>query len=259
LPLVLALFLSSCLQHRVVIRLEKDGSGTLTEETTFGAQALAMIEQMATLGGEEAGDPVGDLADEASAKERLESLGEGVTLEKVEKIDEAGRKGGRVVYAFEDINKLNFTFGESMNEMSDDMPQAPGAEEPEEEKPLDFHYEDGVLTLKNPQADKEQGEAEPAQPMDDQQMAMAQQMMGDMVMSLKLEIPGGIAETNASHVDGDTITFLEMEMGKLLADPEKFRKFAAANPQTPAEMQEAARGIEGVKVETEDEVRVELK
>jgi hypothetical protein len=260
---MVALSFSSCIEHHVVILLNKDGSGTITEETTLGAQAVAMMEQMAGLGGEAAGDPLGDMADEAKAKTRAAGMGEGVTVKKVEKIDKEGRKGGRIVYAFKDINTVKFQFGDAVSDMGEGM-KPPGApdEEVMEEKPMTFVYKDNVLKLANPSAGGEgaedAGEGEDEE-VDEQSLMMAKQMMGDMKMSLKLELPGGIAETNASHVDGTTITFMEMEMGKLLEDPEKFKAFTRAKPETPAAMQEALKGIEGVKIETNDEVTVTLK
>ncbi|MEP4077503.1 hypothetical protein [Haloferula sp.] len=256
---LMAVALSSCIEHHVVILLNKDSSGTITEETTLGAQAVAMMEQMAGMGGEDAGDPIGDMADEAKAKTRAATMGDGVTVKAVEKIDEDGRKGGRVIYEFKDINTVKYQFGDSVSDMGDGM-KPPGEEAPEE-KPMTFVYKDGVLKLANPGAgdpDPDSGEAEEEE-MDEQSLMMAKQMMGDMKMSLKLEIPGGIAETNASHVDGNTVTFMEMEMGKLLEDPEKFKAFSKAKPETPAAMQEALKGIEGVKIEANEEVSVKLK
>lgn len=260
---MMAMALTSCIEHNVVILLNKDGSGTITEETSFGAQAVAMMEQMAAMGGEAAGDPLGDMVDEAEAKKKAATMGDGVTVSKVEKIDAGGRKGGRVVYAFEDINTVKFQFGDSVSDMGDGMkPPGGEAEKAPKEEPMTFVYKDNVLKLTNPGAGKdaspESGE-EASDEMDEQGLEMAKQMMGDMKMSLKLEIPGGIAETNASHVDGNTVTFMEMEMGKLLEDPEKFKAFSKAKPETPAAMQEALKGIEGVKIETSDEVTVTLK
>ena len=261
---MMALALTSCIEHHVVILLNKDGSGTITEETTFGGQAVAMMEQMAAMGGEDAGDPLADMADEAKAKEKAAGMGEGVTVEKVEKIDKDGRKGGRVVYAFKDINTVKFQFGDAVSDLGDGMkpPGAEGDDAPKEE-PMTFIYKDNVLTLANPNAGEDAAEDtetdEADEEMDEQSLMMAKQMMGDMKMSLKLEIPGGIAETNASHVDGNTVTFMEMEMGKLLEDPEKFKAFSKAKPETPAAMQEALKGIEGVKIETNEKVTVTLK
>lgn len=257
---------TSCIEHHSVIRLNKDGSGTITEETTFGAQALAMMEQMAGIGGEAAEDPVESLVDEDAAKKAAAKMGEGVTFQKVEKIDANGRKGGRVIYAFEDISKVKYSFGGAMNAMSEGMP---GAEEvKEKDQPMEFEFADGVLTMRNPNAGKAanegegeeaEGEDAPDEEIDEQGMAMAKQMMGDMKMSLKVELPGGISETNATYVDGNTVTFMEMNMGKLLEDPKKFQALSKSKPSSAAAMQEALKGIEGVKVETKEEITIKLK
>ena len=261
-----ALLASSCIEHHATIRLNKDGSGTIVEETTFGGQALAMLGQMAALGGDAgAPDPMSQLVDEEAAKERAAAMGEGVTLEKVEPIDEAARKGGRVTYAFEDINRITYLFGDSINDAGKNMNPAAAAEAEDEgpkEQPLKFSFADGVLTFDNPGVDPgaEPEEApEVAEELDAASMAMAQQMFQGMRLSLKIEAPGGIEETNATHVDGNTVTLVDMDMGKLVEDPEKFKALVAANPQTPAEMQEAMAGVEGVKVETEDKLKIELK
>jgi hypothetical protein len=258
-----ALLASSCIEHHATISLNKDGSGTITEETVMGAQAVAMMESMAAMGGEEGGaeNPFADMADKAKAEEKAKALGEGVTIKEVKAIDENGRKGARVVYAFEDINKVKFSFGDAMSELGEGMSPDAG-EEAAKDEPMAFSYKDGVLTLKN-EMDAAGGDEKEEQPdveeMGEQEMAMAQQMFGDMKMSLKIELPGGIEKTNATHVDGNTVTFMDIDFGKLVSDPEKFKKFAAAQPESPAEMQEAVKGIEGVKVETKEEVTIELK
>jgi hypothetical protein len=194
---LLALFTSSCLEHNSTIRLNKDGSGTITEETVFSAEASAM---MAAQGG--AGPNFADAkkADAAAAK-----MGAGVTVEKVEKIDKDGRTGGRVVFKFKDINTVKYTFGNTMTDSAKDMgppgapgdaPDAPG--DKPESKPMTFKYEGGVLTMVNPDAGAGAGEkkaAEPGEP-DPQALAMMQAMFKDMKMSLKVEIADGIADTN---------------------------------------------------------------
>lgn len=257
LSVALALVLAGCIEHDVVISVNKDGSGTVTERTTV---ASAMLDQMAALGGE-AGGMADQFVDREAAEKRAAEMGEGVSVESAEAIEANGRKGGRVVFAFADINKLTYNFGGGMDDMGGAMGDGEDEEDAEEQEPMKFEFADGVLTMKNPQdADAAEGvEAPESEEMDDQSLAMAKQMMGDMRLSMKLSFPGGIKETNASHVDGDTVTLMEMEMGKLLEDPEKFRKLSAAQPETPAEIQAAVKGIEGVKVESAEEIRVELK
>jgi hypothetical protein len=256
----LALAVTSCIEHHVVLTLNKDGSGTITEETTLGGAVVAMMAGIPGADGD--ANPLAEMTDESKVKEQAATMGEGVTVQTVEEVDANGRKGGKITYAFKDINKLKYSFGGTLNDMSEGMGGLGGAEEGEadEAKPLNLSYRDGVLTLKNDAvADAGAKEEEPAEEMDEAGIAMAKQMMGDMKMSFKLEFPGGIAESNATHVDGNTVTMMEMEMGKLLEDPEKFKKLNQAKPETAAEMQEALKGIEGVKVEIRDEVTIKLK
>ena len=259
---LLAFALSSCIEYHVKISLNKDGSGTLSEETTLGADKVEMMKQMAALGGEEAQDPLAEMGDEEEAKKRAASMGEGVSLSKVEKIEENGRVGVRVGYAFEDINKHKNVFGDSKAEKGEGM--TPGGAPEQENEPIPFVYKDGTLSMKNINGDPGEDEGadsgeEAEEEIDEAGMAMAKQMMGDMRMSLKMDFPGGIEKTNASHVEGTTVTFMEMDMGKLLEDPEKFKALSRAKPETPAEMSEALKGIEGVKVETVEEVTITLK
>ena len=131
--IISALSLTSCLQNETTIHLNKDGSGTLVEETTLGAQMMAMMDQMSALGGIAPGagggadkkDPVAEMFSEEKAKARAAKLGEGVTLEKNETIDKKGNKGGRATYHFADINKLKISASDGMKDMSPMGDQAP--------------------------------------------------------------------------------------------------------------------------------------
>ena len=264
---LLALLTSSCLEHSATIRLNKDGSGTITEETVFSAEASAMMAQMPPGGnGPKFDDP-------KKAAAAATKMGEGVTVEKVEKIDKDGRVGGRVVYKFKDINKVKFTYGEAMSDAGKDMgppgapgdaPDAPG--DKPANKPMTFKYEGGVLTLVNPEpeaAAKKPGEGGDApdadEEIDPQSLAMMQGVFKDMKMSLKVEIVDGIAETNASHVEGNTVTLMDMAFGKLLANPEHLKKLNAMQDSSPAEAAAAFKDVDGFKIETKDTVTVKVK
>ena len=267
--------LSSCIEVTETVHLKVDGSGTIVEETIMGAQMSAMIAQMAALGGEGAKAP--DMFGEDAAKKRAGKMGKDVTVGKVEKIDKDGRTGSRVTYNFTDINTLTLSLSDGASGLSD---MAPGAgEKPEKddkkEVPVTFTYKDKVLTMVNPTPQKAGGgardaggkdaEADADKPKAEegadavQAQAMAMNMMKDMKMSLKVVIESGIAETDASFKDGNTITLTEMDMNKLLANPDAMKKLQNLNPQDPSEMQENLKGMDGVKVETKDKVTVKLK
>lgn len=243
----LALLTTSCLQQETTLSLNKDGSGTITETTILGAQMLAM---MGAAGGE-GGDPLDQMIAQAKVKsdEAVAKMGEGVTLKEVKKLNKGGKKGLITVYEFKDINKLKYAFGSSLG---DD-------EGGEDKEPLDISYKNGVLTINNKYEKAEEGER-PAKPeMGDQQLAMAQQMMGDMRMALKLEFPGGIADTNAQHQDGNKVTIMDIDFGKLMAQEGKFKEFMKAQPESPAEAAQLLKGVDGVKIETAEILTVKLK
>jgi hypothetical protein len=270
---LVALFLPSCLEHTSTIKLNKDGSGTITEETLFSAEASAMMADMPA-GGE---NPAGKFSDAKKAAETAAKMGEGVTVEKAEEIKKDGRIGGRVVYKFKDINKVKFNFGGGMSDAGKDMGppgDAPDAGEApkHENKPITFTYKDGVLKLVNPdikaaangdakKPDAEKGDApdEKKEEPDAQAMAMMQQMFKDMRMTFKVEIADGIAETNASHVDGNVITLIDMPFGKLISDPANMKKLEAMKDSSPADAAAAFKDIPGLKIETKEEVTVKVK
>ena len=262
-----ALVLPSCFQHETTITLNKDGSGTLVEESRLGAQMIAMMTQMAEGfggGGENAQDPFKDMFSEDKAKKRATELGEGVTFEKSEPVNANGSKGAKITYRFKDINTLKVRSGDGMKNMSPGG-EMPGMEQAEKkDEPVTFAYQDGKLTVKMPQpkkdAEKPSGEAAEKPDMDNPEaMEMMKQMFADMKMSIKLVIAPGIAETTATHKDGDTITLMEMDFGKLIEKPENLKKMAAMDQQDPTAAMEALKGIDGVKFEAKPEITVTVK
>ena len=268
--LLAALALPSCLQQATTVHLNKDGSGTLVEETTLGAQVGAMLGGLAAgFGGDQGGapaiDPAKELASPDKAKARAATLGKGVTVDKVEAIEVNGNKGARITYHFADINQLQLSAGSGMQ---DAMPKMPGAPEAAAQKaePTTFKYADGLLTITNPDPGKAQPPAKApengagAPDFDNEQMApMVKQMLGDMKISLKVVIEPGIASTTATHVTGNTVTLAEMDMGKVLDNPDAFKKLQGMDQKDPAKAMEAFKDFKGVKMESKKEITIKLK
>ncbi len=262
-----ALVLPGCFQHETTITLNKDGSGTIVEESRLGAQMLAMMGQVAAGlgGGDNAQDPLKDMFSEDKAKKRASELGEGVAFEKSEPVNANGSKGAKVTYTFKDINKLKVKTGDGMKNMTPGD-GIPGVEEAAaKDEPVTFSYQDGKLTVKLPQPKKDDADSPAAEnaatpDMDNPQaMEMMKQMFADMKMSVKLVIAPGISETNATHSDGNTITLMEMNFGKLVENPENLKKMAAMDQKDPTAAMESLRGIDGVKFEDKPEITVTLK
>ncbi|MBC8126864.1 MAG: hypothetical protein H8M99_06940 [Gloeobacteraceae cyanobacterium ES-bin-144] len=262
---IIALVLPGCFQNETVIHLNKDGSGTVVEDTRFGGQMLAMISQMSAMGGEASKkDPVAEMFSEEKLKARATQMGEGVTYQKSESVDADGFKGMKATYQFKDINTLKLSTEDSMKSMS--PPGAPPTPEANKTEPIRFTYASGTLTVKMPEPKKadvpEKPEVEGIEKPDmesPEMQAMVKQMCANMKMSCKLVIESGIGESNATYKTGNTITLMEMDMGKLLEKPETFKLLGKVDKNNPAAAMESFKGIDGLKMETQKEVSVKVQ
>jgi len=262
---VVTFVLPGCFQSETTIHLNKDGSGTLVEEFRLGAQMVAMIAQLSAIGGPDAdADPFARQFSEEKAKKRATELGKGVTLEKFEPLNDEGNKGARVTYQFKDINELQVSPDDGMKNISAmGDAQAPAGEK---KHPIGFSFADGKLTIRMPQPEQADAAAgpedqKPGMPdMDDPEaQAMVKEMMGDLKMSVKVVIEPGIDETNASHQKDNTITLVELNMGKLVKNADNLKKLSTVDQKDPIAAMNSLKGIEGMKFEVEREVVVQLK
>jgi len=220
----------------------------------MSAQMKAMIAS-APKGAEGGGEMKMDLLPtKEKAAEKAKKMGDGVTVKSLEEIKAPdGREGVKVTYAFKDVNKLKYEPGDMKKDDSDSS----------------FAFSSGTLTITtNPKKKAAKPEAKddttpkPTPEQMEQQMAMMKPMMAGMRMSFKVKAANGIASTDATHVDGSTITLMDMNFDKLLAKPEGMKKFAAMadnKDMTPAQAAEAFKGIDGVQIEAKEKVTVKLK
>ncbi|TLD68646.1 hypothetical protein FEM03_21640 [Phragmitibacter flavus] len=259
--------LSSCVELGSLITVNKDGSGTIEETVLLSAQLKAMVASMPPGAGDgagAAGNPAAALSglvpDKKKADENALKYGEGVTVKSVDEVTlPDGRGGAKVTYDFADITKVKYH---------------PGKEEAEkegvEQEPVTFGFSGGELTINIPQGktgetieklDEEQ--LKKAQEIDPAQMAMMKPMFAGMRMSFAVKAASGIASTDAAHLDGDTVTIMDMQVDKLFDNPESFKKFAAMMEEQsepdPKKLAEQFRGVEGIKVEEKEIISIKLK
>ncbi|MCB1234766.1 MAG: hypothetical protein KDM91_06825, partial [Verrucomicrobiae bacterium] len=151
------------------------------------------------------------------------------------------------------------------------------------ESPVKFTMADGVLTIDtgvSPDTISEIGEAggglagggplggpNGAQIDPAAAMQMAAGMFQGMRIAYFIRIDGEIAETNATYVDDTLITMSDMEPGKMMTDPnfgQIVKEAQALQGQQPDQaqieaMMEKVKKIEGVKMETQEQVTVRFK
>lgn len=256
--------LTGCLQMEQVVKLKPDGSGTVEETVVLSKAALATMEQMISGIGAGTADKkkdgattVPDLYDEAKLKAAAAKMGEGVTFVSAKRIDNEQGKGFTAIYAFSDINKLRLDQnpGEALPDTGSPKPAA-------KKEPVTFHFEKGSpsqLTLKMPAPEFKPQPKNQAEGMEEMAMQMMKQMFKDMHIALAVEVDGTISETNAAYRDGSRVTLMDMDFNKVIADPEKFKALAKANPQSLQEAKTLIKGLDGVKIETAPEVTIKFQ
>ena len=255
-----AVLFTSCLEQEATVTLNKDGSGTIVEETVYGKDMVDMMEMAAMQAGGKGGaqkNPLGDLMSEEKAKAKAAKFGEGVEFVKVEAVSRNGGKGALATYKFADINKITLNPSDVLSDMGDKGGVVKKGNN------VKINYADGKLTLTMPEPEQENVDkvkaAELPDEAQDPQAAMAMQMMRGMKITSNIVFPSGIAETNATYHDKNSITLMALDFGKIMDNPEGLKVFKKLDLKDRAASQEQLKGIDGAKVETQKEVTVTLK
>ncbi len=254
---LLAVSLPGCIEVATVLTLEGDGSGTITEEILLSDKLREQVEKESAAG---APNPLKRIMDEKRHEERAPTFGEGVKFVKTEQIEKHGAKGVRVTYAFEDINHVKFRPGGAIEELKAGVPGEEETKVKTKSRPVTFKFADKKLTLnfpKDPRPRKPRpGKERAANP---QEETVMKETLRGVKTSAKLVIEPGIAGTDASHVDGNTIVLRDLDFGKIVGDPGGIKALLKMDRGGRAEMEKHLKGLDGVTVEFKDTVEVTLK
>lgn len=284
---VVSLFSTSCFRTSTLVKVKKDGTGSIISQYHFSPQTLAMIKQLESLGGAlegtgsaaGAGTPqfglIGKMAtpDEESLRKDAANYGEGVRYAKhAAGKDDDGWEGYSVTYDFDDIRKVRIDQN-TMPGQAKEFVESSGEKMPTDAGgALTFDLNGDVLTARTSFAktgldglidEKQLKQGQQMGMTPSQSMKMAAGMTQGMRAGIFLEADGGIAETTATHVQGDRITLSDADVGKLLNDPDlgAFADKAAADPENVSEesVRELFGKLDGLTIETADEFTVKLK
>jgi hypothetical protein len=249
--------LSGCIEVNQTVTVKKDGSGTISDETVMGAQMVAMMAGFGGGGAPGAPDPMAKMYDEAQYKAKAANYGEGVEYVKLEKVERNGGKGVKVHYKFADINKLSFEPGGGMDDMAGSLPGA-GAAKPKK-APWKIAFADGKLTITAPDAPEGIEKPDVPEGAGEGMPPEAAAMFAGMRMTAALVIEPGIAKTNATHVEGNKITLMDIKMDEVLQNPEAMKAMQGVDMKDRKAMEEALKDVKGVKVETQKTIEVLMK
>lgn len=230
------------------MNLKPDGSGTVVLSLRVSKETL---NQMKGLGGDAEGDPLKDAFKPGEVQKIEKEMG--VKFEKVEDLDDAKWAGKRATFSFTDVTKLKLDVDLKNMVPGADIPSAAGAGDA-----LSLQFTKGapsVLTIKMPQAGA--AAAGNDAPGSDEELAMMQAFLKDMRVTMALNIEGTIKSTNATVREGSRIVLLDLPVGEIAKDKEKFKALNKAGDfKATAEL---LKGVPGTKIETQSEVKVEFE
>ena len=248
LSVLLLVFVTGCMDVTMDIKVNKDGSGVLTQRVFMGGAMLGMMGAMGD-GGDTSLYKVDDL------KAAAEKMGDGVTFASVVDVtNKKGDKGFRASYNFPDITALNLQSSDDtgMGQMMEGM---------------SFEFEGGEtakLTINMPGA-AEGGSASDegggAEQMGAEQMAQMQQMFDGMRFWIRVRVDGTIAETNAQYVNKRKtgVTLMKMDIGEMVKNVELMKKLEDSGNSSPAAIKKVFGDVDFLRVEDQEKVEISFK
>lgn len=254
--------LAGCFQSSTLVKLNPDGSGTIEQTMTMNAQTLAQLSAFSSMAdankdknGKSASKDLTDPFSEADARAEAAKMGEGVTFVSSQKIENGQFTGRKAVYAFKDVRKL------AINEVNAPDSGSTGMTTKTDDPPMRFTFKqlpngNGLLTIDN--ASAKNGSGLPGAG-GDASNPQAMQMMKTFLQGMKIDIAlqvGRVVRTNIPYVQGGTVTLLNMDFDKLLADPAAFDRIQQA--KTPEETRAAMKNVQGLQVNLDPQLTLEF-
>ena len=90
-------------------------------------------------------------------------------------------------------------------------------------------------------------------------LPMMQQMLKGMRMALHIQVEGKIVETNAEYRDAAKVTLMDVDFDKILAKPEALKAMSKSKSKSINEQKALLKGIEGIKIEGAEQVKIRFQ
>jgi hypothetical protein len=264
-----AIFLNGCIEMHTLITVKKDGSGLVEENIFVGKEVINMFKEFATSFGDST-QPQHEfnLFEEEKIKTKTSDFGEEIEFVSMENIKTEEKEGYKALYKFKDLNFVRVN-----QDPSNEMPMA---ESKDETKPANeyvfFKFIKGKpnrIEFKMPDEPKKEDKSveqsktgettETSTDADSSAMESMIKFMKDMKAKFEIRVDGKITNTNATHVDGNTVTLFDIDFAQLLSDKDKLEQFKKFNPDSFEEVKKLVSGIPGIKVELNKEVFIEFE
>jgi hypothetical protein len=244
---VIAALSSGCINSASVIKVKKDGSGTI--EQTLLVNAAAIKGLMGGLGGGQVKES-SSILNEAEFKRTAERMG--VRPVSLTPMKEGGFEGAKAIYAFDDVSQIRV-------DQDPQMSAAGASRRPGANDPIRFAMvkqgDNSVLTITVDEkaaasATSKASEAPRLENIDPAMMQMIKSMFQGFKVAMDLEVDGKIVKTNAEYVNGSRITLLEVDIAGVFEDEAKLKALQSkiGPGVTISELRPYLKDIKGVKI-----------
>jgi len=260
-----ALALSGCIDSATKVTVKTDGSGTIEKTIVLSKTLVEFVEGMGM--GKDAATIEAGMLSEKSLKAEAAQLGADVAFVSAQKITTPKGNGYKATYSFKDIGKVKLDQSPAADVT---MPSAGATASAQAATPefLTFRFTKGnpaTLVVVTPKIQPstqtaQKGAQAQASPEETEQMMQAMRpLYSDLRLAVTVEVQGAITDTNAAYVNGSTVTLIDMDFGKILADDAVFKKLAAAQTQSVAQIQALVKAMPGVKLDMQESVTIRFR
>lgn len=263
---LLSFLMSGCIDYTSTIKLNNDGSGTIEETVLMSDLFFQMMKSFAeSFADTVLTDDDFSLFDEDQLKMQAGDMGVAVKYLSGEKVKINGKEGYKALFSFDDISGVRITENPDDKMPKDEMIENDAAAEKEEY--ITFNFTKGnpsILEINFPKeiekniVDENIGDSTNVNSENEMMDEQTKEFLMDFKVLMNLQINGNIVETNATFHEDNIITFLQMDFGKLMENPDKFDEIQKQEPESMREIKELIKNIPGFKVELNEKVIVKI-
>lgn len=249
LTVLFPLLLMGCISSGVTVKVNKDGSGEIVQTFKIKRDFVGFLSMS-----DEPTDP--NLIDLEALEIAAQAMGEGVSFLKVEPMPEDSPYAGYEAYfEFSDISKIRVSAEPSTSPESSS----------EDNDWISFDFDKGSISKLTMYLPVDEEDEVPADENNELE-ASADEGLGDQLKEIykdmhywmTIEINGKITNTNASFVDGSTITIFDMNFEKIVENDELFKKVTGDDPGSMKEYKDEL-ATAGVFIDDQSEIVVSFK
>lgn len=260
--IILPLLIAGCLQVETNVKVNKDGSGTITEKVLMSKTFVNMMKEFAQSFQDSASTGEFSLFSEDEIKNNAKGYGENIKYVSHEFINDDKWEGYNAIFSFDDVTKIK------LSPDPDSKVEIGMAEEaPEEADYYFFRFVKGdtpELIIDRPEIKLNPESENKTETSDEEQDAEEDsneylKLMEGMKINISVEVEGKILNTNANYVDNSRVTLMHMDLGEMMKNKDEFKKFKNKEPKNIDEMKEFLEKFPGMKLEIQKPVTIKFR